>query len=410
MLGTLIKQERLAQNISQKDLCCDICTTSYLSKIENGMVACSDEVYELLLKKMKIQFIQDDKLCSQIEDEFIQTLNTLRSVGYCSFNDMENPVSILCDKMRYSKQSIKSLLLFTLSRIFDNFTDISEKEIDRFDLVFSNLNTDERLLYAYIKSQYYQKNNEPKKSIHILTSIENVKEPWTLQAVGFHLYMEAAYQQAVEKYKVAYMGFAEIGCVKGMLDTARCIFSVHCNNLNFDEMLRWNNVIEQINIIVNDDEIACINKYNIGSTYLMYGDISQAIFFLTESEKHLTNESHLLSNNSLLLRLSFAFAINGELDEANKRHKSVNLDKLDGHWELSYQMIKCIIENSDYRNSIEYCNLLEECVLLASKETSKGFSQFYAHYLLDVYKSQRKYKKAIELYEKISFLNNAKNL
>lgn len=50
--GTLILRERLAHNWSQAGLCKDICTVSYLSKIETGKAEPSDEVLRLLLERL----------------------------------------------------------------------------------------------------------------------------------------------------------------------------------------------------------------------------------------------------------------------------------------------------------------------------------------------------------------------
>ena len=53
-VGTLIRRERLRQNLSQEGLCRGVCAVSYLSKIEQGKAAPSPEVTELLLHRLGV--------------------------------------------------------------------------------------------------------------------------------------------------------------------------------------------------------------------------------------------------------------------------------------------------------------------------------------------------------------------
>ncbi|MGM9988044.1 MAG: helix-turn-helix domain-containing protein [Bacillaceae bacterium] len=54
-IGHLIKFERMKQNIKQASLTRGICSTSYLSKIENNHAEASEEVIGLLLKRLNIK-------------------------------------------------------------------------------------------------------------------------------------------------------------------------------------------------------------------------------------------------------------------------------------------------------------------------------------------------------------------
>ncbi|WP_154661614.1 helix-turn-helix domain-containing protein [Bacillus ndiopicus] len=54
--GRLIKYHRQQQGLKQDDVAVGICTPSYLSRIENGMVIAETAVYELLLERLGIDF------------------------------------------------------------------------------------------------------------------------------------------------------------------------------------------------------------------------------------------------------------------------------------------------------------------------------------------------------------------
>lgn len=55
-IGSLIKFKRLEKNMTQKDLSDGICTTSYLSKIENDFVVADEEIYTLLFKRLELNY------------------------------------------------------------------------------------------------------------------------------------------------------------------------------------------------------------------------------------------------------------------------------------------------------------------------------------------------------------------
>ena len=53
-IGNIIKKERIKQKITQKELAKDICSTSYLSKIESGKQIPQDEVKHALINRLQI--------------------------------------------------------------------------------------------------------------------------------------------------------------------------------------------------------------------------------------------------------------------------------------------------------------------------------------------------------------------
>ena len=57
--GLLIRRERLARAWSQEGLCRGICGTSYLSKIEQGKAAASEEVLALLFARLGLSWTDD---------------------------------------------------------------------------------------------------------------------------------------------------------------------------------------------------------------------------------------------------------------------------------------------------------------------------------------------------------------
>ena len=65
--GFLIRKERLRRNWSQEGLCKGICAVSYLSKIEQGKTEVSEDILEMLFKKLGIHWVSDEKSLSEGE-------------------------------------------------------------------------------------------------------------------------------------------------------------------------------------------------------------------------------------------------------------------------------------------------------------------------------------------------------
>ncbi|MGE7604668.1 helix-turn-helix domain-containing protein [Peribacillus sp. NPDC097675] len=62
----LIKYHRQQQRLKQDDVSVGICTPSYLSRIENGIVIAEKTVYELLLARLSVNLVQEkDKLATK---------------------------------------------------------------------------------------------------------------------------------------------------------------------------------------------------------------------------------------------------------------------------------------------------------------------------------------------------------
>lgn len=78
MLGSVIKLNRLSQNMSQKALAEGICVSSYLSRIEKGEIIPSEEVINDLFKALDMTYYDDPEFLVQQEAlmrTFLEELN-----------------------------------------------------------------------------------------------------------------------------------------------------------------------------------------------------------------------------------------------------------------------------------------------------------------------------------------------
>ncbi|MGE8000309.1 helix-turn-helix domain-containing protein [Lysinibacillus sp. NPDC093190] len=68
-IGQLIKHQRKKQKIKQDDLAIGVCTSSYLSRIENGLVIADEAIYQLLLQRLNIDLHQHTEDQEQLNEQ-----------------------------------------------------------------------------------------------------------------------------------------------------------------------------------------------------------------------------------------------------------------------------------------------------------------------------------------------------
>ena len=73
-IGLLIKMARIQQNMKQVSLAKGICSTSYLSKIENNQTIPSEDVLQLLLERLELDY---EDLSTEQELKFLSELYSL---------------------------------------------------------------------------------------------------------------------------------------------------------------------------------------------------------------------------------------------------------------------------------------------------------------------------------------------
>ena len=56
LIGSIIKFNRINNNISQKELSKGICVPSYLSRIENGELLPSEDVLSIIFSRLGLKF------------------------------------------------------------------------------------------------------------------------------------------------------------------------------------------------------------------------------------------------------------------------------------------------------------------------------------------------------------------
>ncbi|RKQ30239.1 helix-turn-helix domain-containing protein [Oceanobacillus halophilus] len=180
-LGNLIKLERIKQNMKQITLAKGICSTSYLSKIENGTAKASEEVIHLLLNKLNIELPTQTKLDKETEEEFVdKIMNIYKEV---TTNRDNNYIKESLDYLinlnasSFSKSTFYSLNLVILRlQLVLKDSELIQSYIEYLETESANFTKLQLYLFHKIKGIYHYQNQDIKNSIESFLHALNIRK------------------------------------------------------------------------------------------------------------------------------------------------------------------------------------------------------------------------------------------
>jgi transcriptional regulator with XRE-family HTH domain len=402
LLGILIKRERMAQNMSQEALAAGICSPSYLSKIENGTVECSSELYRLLFHALSIRYISDEALLNRFDEAYTHMLASLRRAE--KLKDEESAALLsLCEKLLFSPRGMDAALLAALIRRCN----ISKEELESLAFFLPFLDKHQRMLYALIRRETFLASGERSRAVQALEDVKSTEEPQIYLLLCDDFFQLGDYRHSMENGLEAYRLFSVQGCVSGMLDAAMLLFACYSNARNRDATHRWLAVARNLNETAKDPYTSFCLSYNEGATRLVIGDFAGALLCLEEAAV-LSDSPHIDTRHRALLnqKLALAYILSGNAKKAfSCLDKIENCDETEA-LALSVRLMHYMLATPDYVLTKTYRELLEACFYAAENEQPRGVLEFYGGFLLDAYRKNRQYKKMALLMEKykLSFL------
>ena len=377
-IGKLIKFERIKQNMSQKSLCHGICSNTYLSKIELSQISTSEEILALLVDALGYKYNEGNI------EQFKELNDTVWDLYFNNFHvdyDFNEQERLMLDDLYLSSVSEEVLLLSALVDL------LNQRDIDQsyFDII------DEKLLES---SHLYKHliilclNN--KENVFTNLSLINYQDDR-----GYITYYKASasfikgnYFDSLKYSKLAYAMFSDQGKINWMISSSFYEGGSYSNLNNFESFVKVNKRIISLNSshYYVDKDINNMLDYNLGATYLMMKDYDLAIEHLLKS----FNEDSYYRNLNLE-KLSFAYLFKSDFIGA-KDH----IDKLEG--DVSYDVIKYLLDSQNNIRSKDYVNLLESTYNKIVEE-HHGRSILYKQLLMEAYKVNYMYPRALKLYE-----------
>ncbi len=394
MLGFLIKNARISQNISQAQLCQYICTPSYLSKIENETVVCDQEIYNMLLSALHIDFVSDDASHARFAGIYSSLVCQLQEQGSVTNSYAQH--GQFCQGMRYSKYCVEASLVCLL-------LDMQQQNYSGYKilpLIAPYVNDDNTQLYHYVKSAYEYKCNQASDSIKTLEQIKYLGEAWVYFALAKYYLYNGNCKVGMSHAEQAYAIYSQSGRVYGMINCAFVLVAISFSSDDYAKVLEWSQVIANINKVVQLPQIDNTNNYNIGATYLTNSTPQLSLQYLVKFDFAINEHGTMYSVPDELVHQKLSLAYVFVADKVNaQKHLDAIGDSDNNGIVCSQALINYMLQDDNYLLTANYCALLEQCIAQSQVDNSYNISKFYARYLLQAYKAQRQYKKATTILE-----------
>lgn len=411
--GNVIKIERLHRGIKQTTLAKGICSTSYLSRIENNVIIPDAEIISLLLAKLGIEMKvvsleEESELLSNLFDlyknsmfqrekeEIIQGIKRF-SLEKINFSNLEsfydyNLYMLRLNLFLNNTQEIASLLDI-LNTMADDFN-------DKQHFVF-NLN---RGLYHYLIGGYLDSLTYLELALDYSKKI--ILAEWEL--ADFHNAISLAYLNTDNNFKALQFSDLALSFFKDNLLFKRAVDSYIVIGISQTELGEHKKAEENFTLalrLLNDDKnidkVGSVHQ-NLGYLYALTGDSSKALesymTSLSFKEKTKTDniESQLRSILSIIKEYSKLKEVSMviEWSEKGKRLIGNNQTKLQAYW-FHFDIFHAL-----YSDSMKIEKRIVDAISYFEKEKDERHIQKYSIFLGNFLIKKKKYKLASEYLSK----------
>ena len=213
--GQMIKFFRQQKKMTQDDLAVGICTPSYLSRIENGLVAAEQVVYELLFERLSLnfeQYIQQE----QAEQKFLQAFyNDLLSNEPIQLEQLQTLQQLYTSKT-YPSLQIQVELIYARYLLSEHDIKAASTILQSLESLITPSNTREWQLFVAVKTyadlsaaQYEMilKREQSTNSIHFFTSTSPFEKANYLYHLAFASHRAYQFTKALRFIEMAKQTF-----------------------------------------------------------------------------------------------------------------------------------------------------------------------------------------------------------
>jgi len=420
-IGLLIKMSRIQQNMKQVSLARGICSTSYLSKIENNQTVPSEDVLQLLLERLALDF---EDLSTEQEMEFLSDLYLLYKEAIMDRNKEEIKEKLASYKERnfLFKEEMNfftyNLYLFRLYLITETEVEIlknlmialaqmKEKFDDRQQFIF---NTNCGFYYYLIKDHklalsYFEKALDQITKFHLheweladfyhALSMSYLSDNHLLNTIEYST-------KSLNYYKDNLIFNRAIDCyiVIGIAYKHNLNFKNAEENFLFAKKIVMNFKLNRYNEIIN---------HNLGSLFAIQGESKRAIEYYEESLKNSTGQGNfLLTIDSICKEYSKQndkLMVNQWADQGLEYLQTVNKDTYQNYF-YHFNIYKL-----KHDNTLAFEELMVEAINYFESKNNYNYVHKYSILLGNKFSEIRKYKySSIYLQKAISFLYKKKSI
>lgn len=381
--GALLRIERLQQGKGQKEVCFGICVPSYLSKIEHGAVCPDDVIVAQLFKKLGITYQCEEALLLKLQKKIEQYFHN-KSYEFETGSIYEDLLQQE-HTLRYSGLAIDWLLIQGLE---GNAVLAELQELE------DCMGQKQRAYYNILRFQSQPEKKEAldwcKEAVQILNdcfSYMQMIQGYYLQGdyVAIHQLEKRFTAIALEEGNTYYLAdyYFMKGSAYACLNMESMMMECYQKSIHFLQNTDWKDKLGD-------------HYYNIGATFINLQKYDEAITYLEKAEECAMTYH----------KLALSYIRSGRVEQGREFLEKMKKEiEKNGHYhdtELLRYQEACMECESDFLDKPEYLELLEKLIASIKKNYPFGHLYFYKDVVVEAYKRQRKYKKALDFEEKIS--------
>ena len=363
--GNLILRERLARSWSQAGLCKDICTVSYLSKIETGKAQPSADVLRLLLARLGLH--TDPALeaaGARCAEDGYERLFTGR------FGELAAALPAVSDETYRATAAWTDILL-----------------LRQFDTDGGALDTG--LEVGMTQRQLAMQRLLQRRWDEALALLPNAFCHWR---IGVSAYEAGRYEDAVEHLQAGYDLAARDGAARLMLLCRAYIGNCYCNRRDIERMRPHYTAARRLAQALGEQELLDSIAYNTAAVQIERGQFEEAYGYFSALDAPGVLALHKLAiccektgrTAEALAALERAEAA----EAAEQRSEAV---------EKMLAVVRFRLAHPDYLHCDEYGALLLDCFTCCRTRLPQGYAAFHLPWVVEWYTAARQYKKVCEL-------------
>lgn len=387
--GILLKRRRNELQRTLEDVASGVCSTSYLSRIENAQVEVNDSFLKHLFEKLEISY---DDIKGAENNKTIT--DVLRKYLLDDFSGIRIIINDAIKSTAYSEIELKLLLLFM--NIIDNLYEDARKSLADLDLVVDSLVGRELIFFTYLSALFSFKCNNLENAYRYIRVLKGITytDPVIETAVtdlamsiytllDEELLVKECYNELKEKNisKLSIKRFTkhlfEIYYIDGKYDINKAIdnFLEIKNNVQFDEEL-----LEHYNYYFIRMHI--LNKHYKESVEMISSiEASSRIIFLLDYCLNVLNDIH-------------------ETYKQLEKLKKHNFNKYETFYMFYNEFTIKRFEKDNLADAINYMkkNLIREAYVLRNSFIYQSINNSYISSLYEIGKYKEAAKYALKIF------------
>jgi len=363
--GNLILRERLARSWSQAGLCKDICTVSYLSKIETGKAQPSADVLRLLLARLGLH--TDPALeaaGARCAEDGYERLFTGR------FGELAAALPAASDETYRATAAWTDLLLL---RQFDTDGGALDAGLE------AGMTPRQLAMQRLLQGRWDE----------ALALLPNAFCHWR---IGVSAYEAGCYEDAVEHLQAGYDLAARDGAARLMLLCRAYMGNCYCNRRDIERMRPHYTAARRLAQALGEQELLDSIAYNTAAVQIERGQFEEAYGYFSA-----LNDPGVLALHKLAIccektgRTAEALAVLERAEAAETaEQRSEAVEKM-------LAVVRFRLAHPDYLHCDAYGALLLDCFACCRTRLPQGYAAFHLPWVVEWYTAARQYKKVCEL-------------